>query len=170
MKIAIIADVHDNLPNLKKFINWANFNDIQIIICAGDLTNEETANYLADKFNKNIYIVSGNQELYEPSVFHDHDNVHHLGKTGIFLLAGIKIGLCHEPHYVHELLEKRPDLDFIFYGHTHKPWIEMHQDTKIINPGTLGGVFQKASFAIYDTDYKELKLKILENLKNHNFA
>ena len=34
----------------------------------------------------------------------------------------------------------------------------------LANPGTLGGMFQKASFAVYDTGAKNLELKILETL------
>ncbi len=62
-------------------------------------------------------------------------------------------------------MEKRPDLDIIFYGHTHKPWIEEQNQIKIVNPGTLGGVFQKATFALYDTGDRKLELKILETIK-----
>jgi putative phosphoesterase len=165
MKIAIISDVHDNLSNLNKFINWANTNDVRVIFCTGDLTNEESAKNLAENFNKNIYIISGNVELYEPQLFHEYKNVHHLGETGIISLANTKFGLCHEPQYIHDLVKKRPDLDIIFYGHTHKPWIEKQGQTKIVNPGTLGGVFQKATFAVYNTDDKNLELKILETIK-----
>ena len=165
MKIAIISDIHDNLKNLNKFLNWANNNEIQVVFCTGDLTNEESARNLAENFNKNIYIISGNVELYETQIFHEYKNVHHLGETGIISLSGTKFGLCHEPHYIQDLLEKRPDLDIIFYGHTHKPWIEEQKETKIVNPGTLGGVFQKASFAVYDTENNNLELKILEIIK-----
>ena len=136
-----------------------------MILCAGDLSNEETAHILASKFKGNIYIISGNQELYEPSFFNNYKNVHHLGITGIFSFKNIKFGLCHEPHYIYDLLEKRPDLDIIFYGHTHKPWIEQKNNTKLVNPGTLGGVFQKASFATFNTENQKLELKILETIK-----
>jgi hypothetical protein len=165
MKIAIISDIHDNLKNLNKFINFANLNNINVIFCTGDLTNEESARYLAEKFNKTIYIISGNAELYEPQLFHEYKNVQHLGQIGILTLANTKFGLCHEPYYIQDLIKKRPDLDIIFYGHTHKPWVEEQNITKIVNPGTLGGIFQKATFALYNTETKNLELKILETIK-----
>ena len=52
-------------------------------------------------------------------------------------------------------------LNYIFYGHNHKPWIENKTDAQIINPGTLGGVFQKSTFAVLE---KDIKLIILENI------
>jgi len=52
--------------------------------------------------------------------------------------------------------------DIIFYGHTHKPWIEEKNGVKLVNSGTLGGVFQKATFAVWDTDQDEPELKIID--------
>ena len=37
MKIAIISDTHDNVPNLEKFLAWAKENKIEQIIHCGDL-------------------------------------------------------------------------------------------------------------------------------------
>ena len=164
MKIAIISDIHDNLANLDKFLDWADKQDINVLLCTGDITNNESLQRLATGFKNNIYLVSGNQELYDPSDL-EPENIHFLGRTGIVTLAGHKIGLCHEPYLIHELLEKRPDLDIVFYGHTHKPWIETQGDIKIVNPGTLGGMFQKATFAFWEPDKKNIELKILELIK-----
>ena len=38
----------------------------------------------------------------------------------------------------------------------------MRQKATLINPGTLGGVFQKACFAIWDTETTDVKLKIIQ--------
>ena len=54
--------------------------------------------------------------------------------------------------------------DFVFYGHNHKPWIEEIGETFLANPGTLAGLFNKATFAILDTENKKLELKILERV------
>jgi predicted phosphodiesterase len=54
--------------------------------------------------------------------------------------------------------------DIIFYGHTHKPWIEIKNGIQIVNPGTLGGVFTPATFAVWDTDKREPELKLLASL------
>jgi predicted phosphodiesterase len=72
------------------------------------------------------------------------------------------------------------NIDIIFYGHTHKPWIEdvvgniptlpgyghpsRGGELKIVNSGTLGGVFARATFAVYDTEKSEPELKILDLL------
>jgi|AntAceMinimDraft_4_1070372.scaffolds.fasta_scaffold09474_4 putative phosphoesterase len=162
MQIAIISDIHDNLENLHKFLNWANKEKVSTILCAGDITNEETVKTLAEKFLGTIYLIAGNAELYDPKILNDNKNVIYLGRNGIFTIAGYIIGLCHEPYFIDQLLEKRPDLEIIFYGHTHKPWLEEREGIKVINPGTLGGVFYKPTFAIWDNEKEKIELKILD--------
>ena len=51
--------------------------------------------------------------------------------------------------------------DLVFYGHNHKPWEEKINTCKLINPGTLAGLFNKSTFAILDTETKKLELIIL---------
>ncbi len=164
MKIGIISDIHDNIENLDKFTNWANEKKVDLLICAGDITKENTMEKLAADFDRNIYLVTGNAELYNPQILNDNLNVHLLGKIGVFQIDGYKIGLCHEPFYIYELINKRPDLDIIFYGHTHKPWIEERNGIKTINPGTLGAIFEPATFAIWNTQNGSLELKTLNDI------
>ncbi|MFH1192432.1 MAG: metallophosphoesterase family protein [bacterium] len=54
--------------------------------------------------------------------------------------------------------------DYVFYGHTHKPWEEMVGECKLLNPGTLAGMFYRATFAVWDTVNNKFSLKILEKL------
>ena len=163
MKIAISSDIHDNLVNLKKFLNWSRENKIERIFCTGDICNRETLKFLAENFKEEIFLVKGNVELYEEDYLKSFSNIKYFNKIGIFEIEKYKIGLCHEPFLVDKILEKE-DVDYIFYGHTHKPWTEERIGAKIYNPGTLGGVFYKATFAMWDTDKDEVELKILETL------
>jgi len=161
MKIAVISDMHDNLVNLEKFFSWCKIKKIEKIICCGDVTNSETLNILARGFNDKIYLVGGNIELYNEESLKQYPNIKYYGKIGIVEIDKHKIGICHEPFLIDKILEKEK-VDYIFYGHTHKPWIEEKDGVKIVNPGTLGGVFQKATFAFMEG--KSLELKILENI------
>ena len=185
MKIAIISDVHDNLVNLNKCLAWGDKEKIKNLICCGDITNSETLETLSSKFKNKIYLVRGNLEIYDEEEvcpmkllrtdrvgFHgvnQYKNIKYLGRFGRFELDNKIIGVCHEPAFINKVLEAG-ECDIIFYGHTHRPWIERslapyrELSSLIVNPGTLGGVFQKATFAVYDTDKKEPELKILESL------
>lgn len=163
MKLAIIADVHDNLSNLHTFLSWSKDNDIEAIVCCGDLTNQETLSVLSSGFKGDIFMILGNMEIFESSEATKYKNVDLKGRVGVWSIGGKKIGACHEPFLIAKVLEQGV-CDIIFYGHTHKPWEEEQDGVKTVNPGTLGGVFSEASFAVYDTQSGKLNLKLVNRL------
>lgn len=161
MKIVIISDIHDNLINLKKCLEWCCVNNIKKMICCGDITNSETLKFLSENFCGNIYLVRGNIEIYEDSEIEYFDNIKYFGKIGRIELGGKIFGICHEPYLIDKILEKEK-CDIIFYGHTHSPWEAKKGTVKLINPGTLGGMFGKATFAVWNSEKDELELKVLD--------
>lgn len=160
MKFLVISDIHDNLVNLEKCVNWGKGQAITEAICAGDIVNSETLAYLAENF-KTIYLVRGNLELYDEAEIKQYDNIKYLGWFGAVEIDGRSVGLCHEPWYIKSVLNKKP-CEIVFYGHTHEPWLEEKNGITTANPGTLGGVFTKATFAVWDSENGKLELKILE--------
>lgn len=150
--IAICSDSHDNLPNIQKFLKFCQEQNIKTILHCGDISSLKTFNYIQDHFDKEIHAVEGNADQIN------------LPKKQIIQIENLKIGLAHRKNTAKNLLIKNPDLKFIFYGHTHKPWIEQMNNTYLANPGTLAGMFYKASFAILDTKTKKLELKLCEEL------
>jgi hypothetical protein len=165
MKIAIISDIHDNLANLKIFLNWAKKESIEKIICCGDVTNSETVDFLAKSFAGEIILVRGNMEVYDEALLSRYLSFNYLGRFGVLEIDEVWVGICHEPEYLPQVIEKNKGVKIIFYGHTHKPWLETKDGITLVNPGTLGGVFQKASFAFWDTQTTKLELKLLEAIK-----
>ena len=161
MKIVIVADIHDNIVNLEKLIGWCRNNSIKTMICAGDVTNAETLKYLAKEFKDNVYLIRGNMDIYEESEVYKYKNIIYHGRFGVAKIDNKKVGICHEPSFINELLKKEK-CDLIFYGHTHKPWLEEKNGVTVINPGTLGAVFQRASFAVWDTTTAKIDLNLLE--------
>ncbi len=163
MKIAIISDIHDNLVNLRKCLAWCEKNNIEKIICCGDVTNGETLGILAEEFGKEIFLVRGNLEIYEEEEIEPYKNYTYGGRTAIWEIGGKRVGVCHEPFLIDQVLAKGK-CDIVFYGHTHQPWIEEKKGIQIVNPGTLGGVFTQATFAVWDTASGKLELKLLNSL------
>lgn len=164
MKVVIISDIHDNLINLQKSLDWCEKNQVEELICCGDVCNSDTLKYLAENFIGVINLVRGNMELYEEKEIERYKNINYLGLFGIIELVGKKIGICHKPELINKVKESS-NCDLIFYGHTHQPWIREDGGVLIANPGTLGGVFFKASLAIWDSKTGGLELKILELMK-----
>lgn len=165
MKIAIISDIHDNLANLKTFLSWTKKESVEKIICCGDVTNSETIDFLAQSFVGEIILVRGNMEVYDEHLLSRYLSVNYLGRYGVCTVAGVTVGVCHEPDYIPQVMELNQAIKIIFYGHTHKPWLEDKSGLMLVNPGTLGGVFQKASFSFWNTESGQLELKLLELIK-----
>ncbi|RLC36090.1 hypothetical protein DRH27_05780 [Candidatus Falkowbacteria bacterium] len=167
MFVAIISDIHDNLINLKTCLDWCRNNKIEAMICCGDVTNSDTIEYLSKHFPGKIHLVKGNIELYNEAELEKYKNIIYYGKTGRFEIGSKIVGVCHEPFYREDVI-KKGRCDIIFYGHTHKPWEKVETrhgaSLRLVNPGTLGGVFLKATFAAWDTDSDNIELIILDNI------
>ncbi|MBU1037158.1 metallophosphatase family protein [Patescibacteria group bacterium] len=167
MKIAIISDIHDNVPNLEKALNWLKQNKIEQLIFCGDLCAPSIlAKVLAPNFSGPIHMVFGNVEDRNllPKMVASFPQVQHYGDQGEIELENKKIAFVHFPKQARRLAESQK-YDLVFYGHDHKPWEEKIKQTRLVNPGTLGGLFSLATFAVYDTVSDNLELKILHTLK-----
>lgn len=166
MKISIISDSHDNIPNFEKFLDWIAKEKINFIIHCGDLAAPAMlSKVIAPKFSGRFHFVHGNvgdPELLE-EVAKNFSNVKIHGEVGEIDVDGKKIAFTHFPEKALELA-KIGAFDLVFYGHAHKPWEEKIGNCRLVNPGTLAGMFYKATFAVYDTITDNLELKILERL------
>lgn len=167
MKIAILSDSHDNLPNLEKALNYINKQDAKMLIHCGDVCAPATLKFIAERFDKPIHLCFGNVDgdkynmtrlAYEEL---KHVKIH--GDVGELELDGKKIAFVHYP-YMARGLATEGEHRIVFYGHDHKPWEEDVGATKIVNPGNIANIFYKPSFALYDTQTGSLELKILDKL------
>ena len=156
MKIAIVSDTHDNLHNLKVFFDFAKKENIEAIIHCGDAAHAETLEEMLKNFNGQIFLSFGNMDFRnEFEIFKNNRRVKMFDDFGELEANGLKIGFCHFP----ELAKRKAGkYNFIFYGHTHKPWLEKIGNCLIANPGNLAGLYYAASFAILNTETKNIAL------------
>lgn len=169
MKIAIISDTHDNLPNFKKAVDWIKKEKIKTIIHCGDICAPEVLKEIAKKFTGKIHLVFGNVDetrfvmtkMVDKSF---RSNVILYGEKGEIKAGGKRIAFVHFPEFARKLASTRK-YDLVFYGHTHKPWEEKIENCRLVNPGNLANLFYKATFAVYDTKTDKLELKIIERLQ-----
>jgi hypothetical protein len=168
MKIAIISDIHDNIPNLKKVLDYCALNKIKKIICCGDLASIETLDFLNDNFEGEIYFTFGNMDNDYLQNYHFKNK--EFKKTKIFKkegeveISGNKIAFVHFPRIAKGLC-KTGKYNFVFYGHTHKPFEEIINDCKMLNPGTVAGQFYPATFAVWETENDKFDLIRIDQLK-----
>jgi hypothetical protein len=160
MKIAIISDTHDNFATLKRAVDWVKSQKIKLIIHCGDVSKEDMLKEALGDFNGRIFLSRGNCDIDD---FKSIPKSKMFEEFGEIKLVDKKIAFSHFSKIAQGLaISKKYDL--VFYGHSHKPWIEKIGKTKLVNPGNLAGVYYKATFATYDTKTEELELKILERL------
>lgn len=166
MKIAIISDSHDNTPNIEKFLAWADKNQIGMIIHCGDIAAPSVISKLiGPKFDQPIHLIYGNVADRErlAEVIKKFKNITLHGDQGEITADGLKIAFCHFPDEARSLAATGR-YNLVFYGHDHAPWEQKIGETTLYNPGTLAGMFNKATFAVYDTKIKQARLVILEKI------
>jgi len=167
MKIAIISDIHNNEVNLQKVLNYCEENSVKTIICCGDLASDETLDFLNDNFNGVIHYTFGNmdndqlqdfkfKDKYKNTFLHEE-----FGETEI---DERKIAFVHFPDIARKLSDFGK-YDFIFYGHTHKPWEENINNCKMLNPGNVAGEIYLPTFAVWNTENDKFELIRIHNLK-----
>ncbi|MCD6490052.1 MAG: metallophosphoesterase [Thermodesulfobacterium sp.] len=158
MKIAIMSDSHDSIPNLKKAIEICLKENVEKIFHCGDLISPFMVPVLG-KFNKEIHLILGNNPgdiyLLTQKIL-DYPNVKLHGESAFLEVDGYRIAMVHYPKVAYAFAKTR-EYDFIFCGHTHKYEVKVIGKTLIINPGEILGKEGSPSFVILDLKTKEHK-------------
>lgn len=166
-KIAITSDIHNNLANLKKVLDYCASNKVRTIICCGDLANVETLDFLNDNFSGEIYYTFGNMDDGQMQEYHfkkKYKNTFIFKKFGEAKIENKSIAFVHYPDKARELCESGK-YDFVFHGHTHKPWTEKIGNCTLLNPGNVANEIYPPTFAVWETDNDKFDLIIINELK-----
>jgi len=164
MKIAIVSDTHDNLPNFKKAVDWIKKEKINTIIHCGDIFKAETIKESLVDYKGKIHLIFSPADADFSKIpqdsFKNLPRVKVYEKFGELKVDGKEIAFCHFPEIATELANNQK-YDLVFYGHTHKPWEEKIGKTRLVNPGNIANILYKPTFAVYETKTDKLELKIL---------
>ncbi len=173
MFIAIISDSHDNLPNLKKVLDYCREQKVEKMIHCGDLATLETLAFINNNFSGEIFFTFGNMDEGHIADYNFKNNQYKqaqifpdYGKIEIPIMAQgtkspigdlvpenkatIKIAFVHYPEVAKQLCESG-EFDFVFHGHTHKPWTEIINNCTLLNPGNVANQYYPPTFAIWNT-------------------
>lgn len=163
MKVAVISDIHGNIAYLEKAKTIIDAEKLDIVICCGDIQDEETFLEL-DNWSQKVYISFGNadyairENLDRGKLISKHIEV--FLDYGVLNIGGTKLAFCHYPLYA-EKLAVSGRFDVVFHGHDHKPWERKIGKTIVLNPGEIQARDGKPTFAIYDLTKMKGELKIL---------
>ncbi len=149
MKIGIISDTHDNLPNLRRALAILKERGVALVLHAGDFVSP----FVAEPFREaglQVLGVFGNNDGDRLQL---QERFRTLGELHVgpheFDLAGRKIVLMHEPRALEALVNARR-YDLVIYGHTHRAMMQSGPPL-VVNPGELGAwLTGRATFALVD--------------------
>ncbi|MFQ5795199.1 MAG: metallophosphoesterase [Candidatus Bipolaricaulia bacterium] len=160
MKIAVISDIHDHLPNLKRVFRRIEKLGLQEVIVCGDIGSccaleEFTA------VNMNFHMVFGNNDgdqFKMLNLANSVENIHIYEDVGELTFNGVRIAFVHKPIFA-RALASTGNYDVVFFGHTHRVKQERVGDTLLVNPGNVDVAGKPAGLAIYDTQSGKVELE-----------
>ncbi len=152
MKVGIMSDSHDNVPNIRLAMNLFRDEGVGQIIHAGDLVAPFAVKAMANACAP-IYAVYGNNDGEKAGIkaaFEGFGVI--VPQVGIIACDGVKFAVMHEPENLSHELVKRRLVQVAVYGHTHQKDVYEKDGVIIINPGEAGGwVSGHSTVAIFDT-------------------
>jgi len=161
MKIAIISDSHDNLVSLRQTLSLIEKERIGTLIHCGDVSSVSTLEKILYNFSGPFYLALGNADGdLSNSDFKEFSEAKIWQEFGEISADQKKIAFSHSPEIAKNLARSQK-YDFVFHGHTHKPWEEKIGKTKLVNPGNIAGLYFRPTFAILDIKTEKLRLKLL---------
>lgn len=178
MKILVISDSHDNIANLKKALDLGKKEKVSVLLHCGDITSVKTLKFIAKNFAGKIFAVFGNADNDKEKILKlagAQKRIKIFTETAEIKIGSagrrIKIAANHYPAQAKKLAQSQK-YDFVFYGHAHRPWVEIigpdalvgAGQTILANPGPLDNSFPTPTCAILDTKTKKLELKILNQI------
>lgn len=153
MKIAILADSHNNWNALKEAIGQANDLDCDVAFFAGDLVRPKGVDVLS-QFSNPVHMILGNNEYQVEKIHHNvsqTNNVIYHGEVCDIERKGYRIFMHHYPEPV-EKKAKKAIYDLCIHGHLHEFRNEQFDDTRVINPGALTRRGGAPKWATLDTE------------------
>ncbi len=167
MKIAVIADIHDNAHNLVQALELIYKSDAEKIIFLGDFVGAAIANLLVSS-ELPIFAIWGNNDgdkaLITKFSLGEKSNLE-MGFDifDTFEIDGKKLFLTHYP-LIAKSMAKSGDFDAVFYGHNHLKNKEMVGNCLLLNPGEVGAYkTSKPTLAIYDTKTNDAEILDIPN-------
>jgi uncharacterized protein len=174
MLIAIVSDIHDNIPKLRAAID--HIQRVDALLCGGDLCSPFIVDELA-KFSRQIHVVFGNNDadLFRITQKVGAANQKRAPEDQIRLhgeffegeLGGKRIAMIHFEQ-IGQALVPSGRYDLVCYGHTHLYSVERDPATGVIrglNPGEIFGLLRadsESTFVSYETESGVVRKHVID--------
>ncbi|MCL2457707.1 MAG: metallophosphoesterase [Desulfobulbus sp.] len=153
MRIAVLSDSHDHVPNLRRAVLRTNWEGAEMLIHCGDLISPFMLPYL-EQFNGPAHVIYGNnagdRHLIASRCAASAGPIAHHGDHGILVAASWRIAIEHYPNWARALAASG-DFDLVCCGHSHVFQTQWLGRCLLLNPGELLGKDAPPTFALLDT-------------------
>ncbi len=162
MKIGVLSDSHDNLPNIRRALELLRGAGAEALLHAGDLVAPFAVRELL-KFDGAAYGVFGNNDGERTGIRALWKEVY--DAPHLFTLGGRRIVVMHDWIPPDKLPADLRRAEVFIFGHSHKAALSRDAGgALLINPGETGGwLTGKPTVAILDTEKMEAKLLSVRN-------
>ena len=166
MKLGILSDTHNNIPNLLKALQVFKAEGISQLLHCGDMADMLTARQMT---GFDVIYVNGNTDRSAEAVSYTvwalNPRNEIPGDVYEGELGGVRIAATHGhlTGRLNKLIRSRR-YKYVFHGHTHRQREEMIGKTRVINPGALGGaLYEPRTICIVDLEKDEVRFIPVSN-------
>ncbi|MBD3230646.1 MAG: YfcE family phosphodiesterase [Candidatus Lokiarchaeota archaeon] len=163
MKIGVISDTHDHIPNVNKAIEIFNNEKVDLVIHAGDIVSPFMAPKCFKNLNCPLKMVYGNNDgdlLFLEKKFAELDVKIEREYLEIEIDDGKKIITFHTiQESILDAMIKSNNYSVIIYGHSHEKEVKKIGNTLVVNPGECCGYLtDEPTIAIIDLEALEAEI------------
>lgn len=159
MRVAIVSDSHDNIPNLRAAVKYCNAYGVSVLVHCGDLISPFMLNELA-QFGGAVHLVYGNnvgdQHLISQWCGTRFPSITHHGVLGAIEAGGKRLAFTHYPEMA-RALAGQGNFDVVCCGHNHQYKVERIGEALLVNGGELLGKDGRPGFGILDCAAMEVE-------------
>ena len=161
MKIAVISDTHDRIPNVEKAVEIFNRREVAAVLHCGDFVAPFSVLPFT-KLKSPLFAVFGNNDgeregltaLFQKNGWTLNQ------RPWRFEFRAKRIVMLHEPAKLDQYVQEG-SADLVVYGHTHEKQFRKSNGMMIVNPGEgCGWVKGVASIAL--VDFQSLEAEFID--------
>lgn len=147
MKVLIVSDTHKRNDNFFRVLEAVS--PVDMVIHCGDIEGSEYA--ISAGAGCMVEMVAGNNDFFT-----------RLPIEREFEIGKYRVWVTHGHHYYVSMGTERlkqearvRGVDIVFFGHTHRPVVDLEDDVMVVNPGSISYPRQdghKPSYVLMDID------------------
>ncbi|MDE5679811.1 MAG: metallophosphoesterase [Lachnospiraceae bacterium] len=147
MKVLIVSDTHKRNENFFRVLE--KVSPVDMVIHCGDIEGSEYV--IAEGAGCPVEMVAGNNDFFTTLPL---EREFELGKYHMWVTHGHNYYVSMGNEHLKQEARIR-GVDIVFYGHTHRPLLDLNDDVIAVNPGSLSYPRQdgrKPSYVLMDID------------------